>query len=88
MTDLADKAQDYQEHAADIREQQRLARLSADLRGLLVTDCIDCGDIIDPARKAAIPGAVRCIGCESVRERRQRTGAYPLATMGGADDAL
>ena len=37
----------------------------------LVTACIDCGEDIGAARKAAVPSAVRCIDCEtSLQERK------------------
>ena len=31
--------------------------------------CIDCGYKIDPARIAAIPAAVRCVECQTKKER-------------------
>jgi RNA polymerase-binding transcription factor DksA len=40
--------------------------------------CVDCGDPIDPARLAALPGALRCIDCrrddELRRAQRARQG--------------
>jgi RNA polymerase-binding transcription factor DksA len=39
----------------------------------LVTTCIDCGEDIGAARKAAVPSAVRCIDCETLlQEQKQR----------------
>ena len=32
--------------------------------------CHACGAEIEPARLAAVPGAVRCIGCQTRHERR------------------
>ena len=72
MADHADRAQDYLDQAAEIREQQRLDRLAADLRGLLVSDCADCGAEIPAERKAAIPGAIRCAFCQESREIQLR----------------
>lgn len=34
--------------------------------------CCDCGDEIETARLEALPNAVRCIGCQEKRERRDR----------------
>lgn len=34
--------------------------------------CIDCGDLILPARLKALPGAVRCVSCQ--REFEARSG--------------
>lgn len=33
-------------------------------------DCIECGEPIGEARLAALPSAIRCIGCQSGFERR------------------
>lgn len=32
--------------------------------------CPDCGEPIPPARLAAQPGAVRCVECQALAERR------------------
>jgi len=53
-------------------EQERDAAVSrtvAALDGAGTADCIDCGEAIDPARKAALPSACRCFDCQSLRER-------------------
>lgn len=34
--------------------------------------CCDCGDEIETARLEALPNAVRCIGCQEKKERRDR----------------
>jgi len=33
-----------------------------------VTECLDCGDDIEPARLQM--GKVRCVGCQTAKERR------------------
>lgn len=33
------------------------------------TTCAECGDAIDPRRLEAVPGAQRCVDCESWREQ-------------------
>lgn len=53
-------------------EQERDAAISrsiAVLAGTGTANCIDCRQPIDPARRAALPSAKRCIGCQSLRER-------------------
>ena len=35
-------------------------------------DCEDCGELIPPARRAAAPGAIRCIHCQKTYERMQK----------------
>jgi len=34
--------------------------------------CRDCGEEIEPARLQAMPGAIRCIECQKIQERRKR----------------
>jgi phage/conjugal plasmid C-4 type zinc finger TraR family protein len=36
--------------------------------------CRDCGEEIEPARLKALPFAVRCLGCQTKTERRERHG--------------
>ena len=36
--------------------------------------CMDCGDEIEPERLKALPYAVRCVGCQGKKERKERTG--------------
>ncbi|QPL39370.1 TraR/DksA C4-type zinc finger protein [Erythrobacter sp. A30-3] len=35
-------------------------------------DCAECGDPIEEKRRAAMPSATRCIGCQSAYERALR----------------
>ena len=38
--------------------------------GLIETgECIDCGRIIPKARRKAVPGCERCVGCQEVYEK-------------------
>lgn len=32
-------------------------------------ECVECGDDIPAARRAALPGVTRCIACQSDRDR-------------------
>ncbi|EAW4761145.1 TraR/DksA family transcriptional regulator [Salmonella enterica] len=36
-----------------------------------VRECEDCGYVIPPERLAAIPGAVCCVDCQTLREARR-----------------
>lgn len=36
--------------------------------------CIDCDDEIEPERLEALPYAVRCVDCQTKKERRERSG--------------
>jgi len=35
--------------------------------------CCDCGEKIEKARLKAMPNAIRCIGCQNKKERRDRS---------------
>lgn len=64
--DLLDRAQ-------QIEEQHRaaaLARHHARPVGTGTADCVDCGATIPDARRRALPEADRCVGCQTVAERR------------------
>jgi phage/conjugal plasmid C-4 type zinc finger TraR family protein len=34
--------------------------------------CLGCGEEIEPARRAALPSALRCLECQEALERRER----------------
>jgi phage/conjugal plasmid C-4 type zinc finger TraR family protein len=57
--------------AAFIREGT-IASIRSGLCGGGSEDCADCGEPIGAARRAALPSATRCIGCQDALERRQR----------------
>lgn len=38
------------------------------LAGAGQADCVECGREIAPARRAAAPFAVRCVGCQNLKE--------------------
>lgn len=48
----------------------QVAAIRARLAATGVRDCIGCGEPIEEARLAALPSAIRCIGCQSGIERR------------------
>lgn len=31
-------------------------------------ECVDCGEVIPEARRKAVPGCARCIGCQTLFE--------------------
>lgn len=74
MADDADRAQ----KEIDRLQEDALARLrvraiegeraAALLHGAF-GHCVDCGEEIDPARREAMPRAVRCLQCQSAAER-------------------
>lgn len=66
MSDEADLAQrlDERQRAAAIA----IVRAQTERDG--ADDCEDCGAPIAPERRAALPSATRCIGCQERFERR------------------
>jgi len=69
--DIIDRAQEndreMQKAIDDYLKRRRTER--AQIRGGIAY-CLDCGLDIDPARLKAKPDAVRCVECESKKERR------------------
>jgi len=74
MADLADEAQALEE-----AERDRLLAEAAARRpcgpGLQV--CEGCGEPIEPARRAALPSARRCLDCATDEERATRRPDRP-----------
>lgn len=66
---------DELDRAQEIEERDRRAAIAARrerLRGAGREFCIVCGDPIGADRLKAAPNAVRCIGCQTARERWDR----------------
>lgn len=58
-----------------MREREDGARAATDaLRETGTETCLDCGDLISPERKAAVPSARRCSLCQTERERLNKVG--------------
>jgi phage/conjugal plasmid C-4 type zinc finger TraR family protein len=38
----------------------------------MTDECVDCGDEIPPARRAAIPDAAYCVPCQEKHDRAER----------------
>lgn len=76
MADDIDRAQHYDElyrtqalnsHYDRRRKSTGLHRNPAGGTGS--SECIDCGEPIEPARLIAMPRAVRCVACQTKYER-------------------
>jgi phage/conjugal plasmid C-4 type zinc finger TraR family protein len=73
---------DIVDEAAVVIERVRsegVRRVAAALATEGEAECIGCGEEIEPARRAAMPSATRCIVCQGRVEARDRT----RATEGG-----
>jgi RNA polymerase-binding transcription factor DksA len=64
--------------ARDIAEARQQLSALADVDGALrrmaagsYGECVDCGELIAPARLKAYPAATRCIDCQSAFEKRE-----------------
>lgn len=54
------------------RARQELARAGAGS-----SQCAECGEAIDPRRRAALPGVRLCVTCQDEADRRnRRSGGY------------
>jgi RNA polymerase-binding transcription factor DksA len=72
VTDVLDLAQRHEEMRRDIALGGVLcqARQLDTPRAEFL--CVDCADPIEPERREACPGAVRCLVCQEAREAHQR----------------
>ena len=73
MADQIDHAQQLdelmREEALRNHGRQRRVVLGDADRVVAPSACIDCGDDIAAERMAALPEAVRCVGCQALWER-------------------
>ena len=69
MSDIIDRAQQYDEIFRQSAIAVHFAERMADNAVPATRDCIDCGERIDKARRVAVPSAVRCVGCQGKHER-------------------
>jgi len=69
MADLADEAQATEEAERDTLRARIVARLPA---GPGLAQCAVCGEAIEPARRAALPGVRWCRDCAAEAERVAR----------------
>jgi RNA polymerase-binding transcription factor DksA len=54
---------------AAIRQDAAIAQIRAGLAAEGADDCVECGAEIGAARRAALPSAIRCVGCQARVER-------------------
>ena len=43
--------------------------------GESLTECEDCGDVIDERRRLALPGVRRCLACQNELEKTRKASA-------------
>lgn len=71
---------DVVDEAAWLPEAERtegVRRVRATLTETGSDDCGGCGEQIEPARRAALPSARRCVECQGRVERREAMKAKP-----------
>jgi phage/conjugal plasmid C-4 type zinc finger TraR family protein len=69
---------DIVDEAAAVIERtlaENVRRVSAALATEGEAECIGCGEEIEPARRASLPSAKRCIVCQGRVEARDRLSA-------------
>lgn len=62
---------EYAENAVRAEQDRSVQQVTQSLRATGCAECVDCGDEIEPARRAAAPFAVRCVTCQQMTERRR-----------------
>jgi RNA polymerase-binding transcription factor DksA len=71
MIDDADQAAANEERAMEIFQRSRQERVSAPhAAGNTSINCVDCGEIVPPARLQAVPRTLRCARCAADVEAR------------------
>ena len=71
MIDDADKATANEERAMEIFQKSRQQGAShAERAASIGINCVDCGEIIPPARLLAMPRTLRCVKCAADVEGR------------------
>lgn len=70
MADDADLAQDY----SDLMINEGLMSVRSQFNSVGSIECEECGDIIPPQRRAAVPGARTCVACQEIVEHHRKVG--------------
>lgn len=78
MADVVDEAG----WLTETERTEGVRRVKAALAADGAAACIGCGDDIEPARRAALPSACRCITCQGRVERREAAHARPAIVEG------
>ncbi len=64
---------EYAERSVDAERDSAVRRACSTVASDGREDCVDCGEVLNPARRAAAPFAVRCLECQQANERGRRT---------------
>lgn len=69
---MAEHERDFElaERLAEAERDNAVERACAQVAGVGSANCIDCGEPIEAARRAAAPWAVRCLHCQQDFEWR------------------
>jgi phage/conjugal plasmid C-4 type zinc finger TraR family protein len=68
MIDLGERGLERAEAFERLSNEAAVQRIRNNLAGLGEEFCITCGERIEEARRAAMPSAKRCVGCQSKLE--------------------
>jgi phage/conjugal plasmid C-4 type zinc finger TraR family protein len=60
------------EAMVELERQAAIARARQELATVPAHECVDCGEPIAAARRAAMPSARRCTPCQAIREATDR----------------
>lgn len=70
MNDFFERDYELAERLAEAERDAAVSRAVAGVTGVGSVLCIDCGEVIETARRAAAPWAVRCLHCQQEFEWR------------------
>lgn len=70
MNDIGERGLERAEEFERLSSEAAITRIRNNLEGLGEEFCLGCGDRIEDERRAALPSAKRCIGCQSSHEKR------------------
>jgi phage/conjugal plasmid C-4 type zinc finger TraR family protein len=71
MNDNIDRGLERHEALQERQREAAVARVRSNLAGLGEEFCLTCGERIEEARRAALPSAKRCVGCQTAAEARR-----------------
>lgn len=72
MGDVMDRAQEREREWLHDQLAHQAVRAARQRSAVQVLDCEDCGEPIPAARRQALPGVRRCVGCQTALEREQK----------------
>lgn len=72
MGDVMDRAQEREREWLHDQLAHQAVRAARQRSPAPVLDCEDCGEPIPAARRQALPGVRRCVGCQTALEREQK----------------